>query len=65
MMAVKRPAANSTETPSSARTSFSPRPYTLTASMTRAAGGDVWMRGGGDRVVSGGGWWMRESWHVM
>ena len=32
MIAVKRPVANSTDTPSRARTSFSPRPYTLTAS---------------------------------
>ena len=32
MIAVKRPVANSTDTPSRARTSLSPRPYTLTAS---------------------------------
>ncbi len=39
MMAVKRSAANSTVTPSRARTSASPRPYNFTASTAAAAGG--------------------------
>ena len=39
MIAVKRPVAKSTVTPSSARTSASPLPYTLTASTARAATG--------------------------
>ena len=37
MIAVKRAVAKSTVTPSSARTSASPLPYTLTASTARAA----------------------------
>ena len=55
MMAVKWPAANSTVTSSSARTSVSPLPYTFSASTARAAGAGVTGRRGDGRGVRVGG----------
>ena len=52
MIAVKRPVAKSTVTPSRARTSASPLPYTLTASTARAA---TWRAGAGRRSRLGSG----------